>query len=213
MNPEPPSTSQSTARFGRIAILWRGDEAARRAATLATSRFKAVFTALADVGVDAEPIVYEDDIRDAVCAGLARFDGVLVWVNPIHEGRNRANLDALLREVTARRLGERPSRCDPQDGHQGGAPSYPHDGLGLRHSPLSNGRGDARRIPRATRRRPARDQAQPRQWRPRRLEDRAADESRGAADGTRSGCHQGRIGGGHWTSFSSGALSISTTAA
>jgi hypothetical protein len=102
MNPEPPSTSQSTARFGRIAILWRGDEAARRAATPATSRFKAVFTALADVGVDAEPMVYEDDIRDAVCARLARFDGVLVWVNPIHEGRNRANLDALLREVTAR---------------------------------------------------------------------------------------------------------------
>src|SRR5262249_20567072 len=29
-------------------------------------------------------------------------DGVLVWVNPLHEGRNRANLDALLREVAAR---------------------------------------------------------------------------------------------------------------
>jgi hypothetical protein len=27
---------------------------------------------------------------------------VLVWVNPIHEGRNRALLDALLREVAAR---------------------------------------------------------------------------------------------------------------
>src|SRR4051794_30714701 len=27
---------------------------------------------------------------------------VFVWVNPIHEGRNRANLDALLREVSAR---------------------------------------------------------------------------------------------------------------
>src|SRR5204863_8872097 len=26
----------------------------------------------------------------------------LVWVNPIHEGRNRANLDELLREVAAR---------------------------------------------------------------------------------------------------------------
>src|SRR5581483_8240020 len=29
-------------------------------------------------------------------------DGVLVWVNPIHEGRNRAGLDALLRGVAAR---------------------------------------------------------------------------------------------------------------
>ena len=94
--------SESTARLGRIAILWRGDEAARRSATADTGRFKAVFAALADVGVDAEPVVYEDNVLDAVRAQLATVDGVLVWVNPIHEGRNRANLDALLREVAGR---------------------------------------------------------------------------------------------------------------
>jgi hypothetical protein len=98
----PDSTSDSTARLGRIAILWRGDEAARRSATPDTGRFKAVFAALADVGVDAEPVVYEDDVLDAVGAQLAKLDGVLVWVNPIHEGRSRATLDALLREVAAR---------------------------------------------------------------------------------------------------------------
>jgi hypothetical protein len=91
----------STARLGRIAILWRGDEVARRT-TADTSRFKAVFAALADVGVNAEPVVYEDDVLDAVRAQLAKVDGVLVWVNPIHEGRNRTNLDALLRDVVAR---------------------------------------------------------------------------------------------------------------
>jgi hypothetical protein len=94
--------SKSKACLGRIAILWRGDEAARRGATLETSRFKAVFTALADIGVDAEPVVYEDDVLDAVRAQLATLDGVLVWVNPVHEGHNRTNLDALLREVAAR---------------------------------------------------------------------------------------------------------------
>src|ERR1700751_5016786 len=94
--------SEPTARLGRVAILWRGDEAARRSATPETSRFKAVYAALADVGVDAELVVYEDDVLDAVRAQLATLDGVLVWVNPIHEGRNRANLDALLREVAAR---------------------------------------------------------------------------------------------------------------
>jgi len=93
---------EHTARLGRIAILWRGDEAARRSASPEASRFKAVFAALADVGVDAEPVVYEDDVIDAVRAQLATFDGVLVWVNPIHEGRNRVNLDALLRDVAAR---------------------------------------------------------------------------------------------------------------
>lgn len=78
--------SKPTALLGRIAILWRGDEAARRSASPETSRFKDVFAALDDIGVDAEPVVYEDDVRDAVGAQLATFDGVLVWVNPIHEG-------------------------------------------------------------------------------------------------------------------------------
>lgn len=93
--------SKPTARLGRIAILWRGDEAARHNATPQTSRFKAIFSALADVGVDAEPVVYEDDVLDAARAQLATLDGVLVWVNPIHEGHNRAKLDSLLREVAA----------------------------------------------------------------------------------------------------------------
>ncbi|MEA2978822.1 MAG: hypothetical protein QOF09_645, partial [Alphaproteobacteria bacterium] len=102
MNTEPFSMSESTTHLGRIAVLWRGDEAARRSTTPDTSRFKAVFAALADAGVDAEPVVYDDDVLDAVHAQLAPLNGVLVWVNPIHEGRNRAKLDALLREVAAR---------------------------------------------------------------------------------------------------------------
>src|SRR4029077_14054476 len=102
MNTEPFPMFEPTARLGRIAILWRGDEAARRNASPETSRFKAMFAALAQGGVAAGPVVYEDDVLDSVRAQLARFDGVLVWVNPIHEGRNRSNLDALLREVAAR---------------------------------------------------------------------------------------------------------------
>jgi hypothetical protein len=101
MNAEPFSKCKPTARLGRVAILWRGDESARRSAAPDTGRFKAVFAALADIGVDAEPVVYEDDVLDAVRAQLAKLDGVLVWVNPIHEGRNRANLDWVLREVAA----------------------------------------------------------------------------------------------------------------
>jgi hypothetical protein len=93
--------SEPTARLGRVALLWRGDEAARRSAAPGTSRFKAIFAALAGAGVDAEPAVYEDDVLEAVRAQLAAVDGVLVWVNPIHEGRNRSRLDALLREVAA----------------------------------------------------------------------------------------------------------------
>lgn len=92
---------ESTAHLGRIAVLWHGDEVERRSATPETSRFKAVFAALADAGVEARPVVYEDDVVEVVRAELEKLDGVLVWVNPIHEGRNRARLDALLREVAA----------------------------------------------------------------------------------------------------------------
>jgi hypothetical protein len=92
----------AAGRLGRVAILWRGDEAARRRSTPDISRFKAVFAALADAGIDAEPVVYEDDVLDAVRAQLTTLDGVLVWVNPIHEGRSRARLDTLLREVALR---------------------------------------------------------------------------------------------------------------
>lgn len=96
------SDRSSSPRRGSIAVLWRGDAAARRTVNPETSRLKSVFAALADVGVAAEPVVYEDDILETVRARLMSVDGVLVWVNPIHEGRNRAILNALLREVAAR---------------------------------------------------------------------------------------------------------------
>ena len=78
MNAGRLSMSEATARLGRVAILWRGNEAARLSATRESSRFKGVFAALAGVGVDAEPVVYEDDILDTVRTQLATFDGVLV---------------------------------------------------------------------------------------------------------------------------------------
>ena len=91
-----------SSSIGKVAVLWRGDAEARRSANPETNRFKAVFAALAEVNVAAEPVVYEDDVADAVREELAQFDGVLVWVNPIHEGRSRAKLDTLLREIAAR---------------------------------------------------------------------------------------------------------------
>ena len=170
--------SEPITRLGRIAILWRGDEAARRSARPETSRFKAIFAALADVGVAAVPVVYEDDVLDAVRAQLATLDGVLVWVNPIHEGRTRANLDALLREVAARGVWV---SAHPDVILKMGTKEVLHRtrtmSWGCDTATLSNGRDDARRIAGAARRWPARDQAQPRQRRPRRLEGRDAGKS------------------------------------
>jgi hypothetical protein len=94
--------SELTSCLGRVGILWRGDAEDRRSATPETSRFKAIFAALAEVGVAAEPVVYEDEFADTVHEKLTGLDGVLVWVDPIHQGRNRAKLDELLREVATR---------------------------------------------------------------------------------------------------------------
>ena len=86
----------------RIAILWRGDREARRAATAQNNRFHRVFVELAAAGIDAEPAVYDEDMADEVRRQLLAVDGVLVWVDPIQQGKSRTELDALLRDVAAR---------------------------------------------------------------------------------------------------------------
>ena len=86
----------------RIAILWRGDAEARRAATPQNNRFHRVFEELAALGIDAEPAVYDEEFADEVRDQLSAADGVLVWVDPIHQGKTRTALDPLLRDVAAR---------------------------------------------------------------------------------------------------------------
>src|SRR5437762_13096101 len=86
----------------RVAIVWRGDHEARRAATPQNNRFYRIFEELAALGIDAEPAVYADDIADEVRAQLLAADGVLVWVDPIHQGMTRSVLDAMLCDVAAR---------------------------------------------------------------------------------------------------------------
>jgi hypothetical protein len=88
--------------LGKIAILWRGDHDARRAATPQSNRYHRIFEELAAVEIAAEPAVYSDDLVDEVCEQLLGVDGVLVWVDPIHEGLTRATLDPMLRDVATR---------------------------------------------------------------------------------------------------------------
>lgn len=84
---------------GRVAILWRGDREARERATAQNSRFHRIFEELAALGIAAEPTVYDEETHDEVRAQLLQVDGVLVWVNPLQDGRNRLRLNELLREV------------------------------------------------------------------------------------------------------------------
>jgi hypothetical protein len=84
-----------------VAVLSRGDAAARRDATPQNSRFVRVFEALGAVGIEARPVVYDEAFADAVRDELLALDGVLVWVDPIHQGKTRVALDPLLREIAA----------------------------------------------------------------------------------------------------------------
>jgi hypothetical protein len=85
----------ATDRIGRIALLWRGDRDARAKAKPTNNRLSPVFEALAAVNVAAEPAVYSDEMVDEVRDQLLRLDGVLVWVDPISDGRDRSKLDPM----------------------------------------------------------------------------------------------------------------------
>jgi len=87
----------------KVAVVWRGDRAAREAASAEASRLKAIFAALARLGVAAEPCVWSETLTDEVRRQLMAVHGVLVWVDPIATatGERRDALDALLREVAA----------------------------------------------------------------------------------------------------------------
>ncbi len=84
----------------RIALLYPGDRTARERADPSASRFAALFDALAAAGVAAEPAVWHDDFADEVAEQLRRVQLVLVWCNPIEDGRRRDRLDAVLRDAT-----------------------------------------------------------------------------------------------------------------
>jgi hypothetical protein len=91
----------AVAPCGRIAILYPGDYETRKNATPENNRLAKIFQALAEIGVHAEPAVYHDQFCEEVRQQLLQVDAVLVWMNPIQDGRDRSILDPMLREVAA----------------------------------------------------------------------------------------------------------------
>ena len=65
------------------------------------TRFAKVYASLNERGMHVEPALYHDDVCAEVRNQIMRVDGVLVWFNPDEGGRDRAMLDAMLREVAA----------------------------------------------------------------------------------------------------------------
>src|ERR1043165_7472979 len=95
--PTPGRKSNRRKKARRVAILYHGGPEARQNGAPETSKVPKVFPALTALGIDAVPIVYNDDFCTDVRRRLLAVDGVLVWVNPIESGRDRSQLAAPLR--------------------------------------------------------------------------------------------------------------------
>lgn len=94
MNHEPKETGS------RVALLWRGDPASVEGLTPQNNRLYPLFKAFADLDVTAEPVIYGDEMVNEIRDRLLRFDGALVWVDPITDGHDRSKLDPMLKELS-----------------------------------------------------------------------------------------------------------------
>jgi hypothetical protein len=83
------------APMAKMGLLFRQNASAEKE----HARLQPIFAALADLHVDAVPLLYSEDTADVLRDQLLRLDGVLVWVDPIAYGQDRSLLDPLLREV------------------------------------------------------------------------------------------------------------------
>lgn len=85
----------------KVAIVFPASAVSGQSARIEDTRFAGVAAALRGAGLEVEAVPYADDAADAARARLLQSDGVLVWINPIQDGRDRTVLDALLEDVAA----------------------------------------------------------------------------------------------------------------
>lgn len=85
----------------RIALMWRGDPRAPDAPTRYETRLQPVFDALRACGFAPETAIYFDNRAEEMRTRLAGCAAVLVWINPITDGADRALVDQVLRDAAA----------------------------------------------------------------------------------------------------------------
>jgi len=94
-----PISSKTSTLPLRIAFVWRGERDANGAPISVSNRLAKAAEALQALGVQVEAVIFNEDAIEDVQAQLQSVDGVLVWVNPLAEGRDRSVLDPLLRNI------------------------------------------------------------------------------------------------------------------
>src|SRR5690242_8555233 len=81
--------------------MWRGNWRDPGQKTNHPERLAALTSALAALGVETRPVIYFDEDIEGARRELLACDGVMVWINPLADGRDRSQVDRLLREVAA----------------------------------------------------------------------------------------------------------------
>src|SRR5215813_10125233 len=85
----------------RVAIVFPADPERRQKTRLEDSRFARTAAALAEKGIAVEGASYVAGDVEGLREQLMRVDGVLVWINPIVDGRDRTDLNKALADVAA----------------------------------------------------------------------------------------------------------------
>src|SRR5215470_15467002 len=85
----------------RVAIVFPADPERGQKTRLEDSRFARTAAALTEKGMAVEGAPYVADAIEELREQLMRVDGVLVWINPIVDGRDRTDLNKVLADVAA----------------------------------------------------------------------------------------------------------------
>jgi uncharacterized protein DUF6815 len=94
------STAEPISPY-RVAVVFPADPEHRQKTRLEDSRFARTAAALAEKGMTVEGAPYVADNAGELREQLMRADGVLVWINPIVDGRDRTDLNKVLADVAA----------------------------------------------------------------------------------------------------------------
>ena len=94
------STAEPISPY-RVAIVFPADAERQQKTRLEDSRFARTAAALAEKGIAVEGAPYVAGDVEELREQLMRVDGVLVWINPIVDGRDKTELNKVLAGVAA----------------------------------------------------------------------------------------------------------------
>jgi hypothetical protein len=87
--------------MAKVVFLRRGHTGEASNSVPPNDRLHGLSKAFGELNITAESVLYSDAAVREVGDRLLRYDGVMVWVDPLSEGQDRSRLDPMLREVAA----------------------------------------------------------------------------------------------------------------